>query len=235
MEKYQEGAPRDPHLAFIMDGNRRWAKAHMFRTLLGHAKGADVMEDAVDWCLESGVSVASFWALAKKNIEERDSEELGYLYELLIERVRGLVSRMLEKDIRFRWVGNRAIVPANVREALETTENETSGGRSMILAVAVGYGGQDEIVQAVKAAIRAGVDPESLNEKTFLSFLDSGDLPPPDLIVRTGGDTRHSGYYLYGSEYSEYYFTKTLWPDFGRIEFEAAHASLKGAKRNFGK
>lgn len=105
----------------------------------------------------------------------------------------------------------------------------------MTLILAIGYGGQDEIVRATKRAIQAGVDPETLDEKSFLQYLDTGRFPAPDLIVRTGGDVRHSGYFLYQAEYSEYYFTDTLWPDFGEDEFYASLNSLKNAKRNFGK
>jgi undecaprenyl diphosphate synthase len=223
------------HLGFIMDGNRRWAKSHAFATLIGHAKGADVMESVIERCIENGVEVASFWALAKKNIEERSEEERSYLYRLLLERVGNLLPKLREKNVAFRWVGNRSIVPENVRASLESAEKETAKHSGMLLVIAVGYGGQDEIVSAVKAALHAGIDPQTLNEKTLLRYLDTGNLPPPDLIVRTGGDTRHSGYFLFQSEYSEYYFTKTLWPDFSNEEFDAALGSLKGAKRNFGK
>ncbi len=224
-----------PHAAFIMDGNRRWAKSHELKTLLGHTKGADVLEDVADWSFDSSVSVVSFWAVAKKNIEERSEEELSHLYRLLLERVGTLVAKLKKRDVRFRWIGNRSIVPANVREALERSERETATSSGRCLVLAVGYGGQDEIVEAAKRAIADGADPSALDEKGFLRYLDTGDLPPPDLIVRTGGDVRHSGFFLYQSEYSEYFFTKTYWPDFSREEFDAALSSLKGAKRNFGK
>jgi undecaprenyl diphosphate synthase len=222
------------HIAFIMDGNRRWAKSHLLQTLQGHTKGADVMEDVADYCFDAGAETVSFWALAKKNIEERSAEEISYLYSLLLERLGRLVLRLKERDAKFRWIGNRTLVPANIREALENVETEMSSG-SRTVAIAIGYGGQDEIVEAAKAAIRDGANPETLDEKAFLKYLDTGSLPPPDLIIRTGGDMRHSGFFLFQSEYSEYYFTKTLWPDFDKAEFDASLASLKGAKRNFGK
>lgn len=223
------------HIGFIMDGNRRWAKRHALATLLGHTKGADVMENVVDYCLENGIEAVSFWALAKKNVEERSEEELSHLYRLLLERVEKLRSRLKKEQARFRWIGNRSILPQDVVEALDAVELETASHENLLLILAVGYGGQDEIVRAAKRAIAEGADPETLDEKSFLSYCDTGDVPPPDLIVRTGGDLRHSGYFLYQAEYSEYFFSDLLWPDFNRDEFDRAISSLKSAKRNFGK
>jgi undecaprenyl diphosphate synthase len=126
-------------------------------------------------------------------------------------------------------------LPQNVVETLDGVELETASHENLLLVLAVGYGGQDEIVRATKRALSEGVDPETLDEKEFLSYCDTGDVPPPDLIVRTGGDLRHSGYFLYQAEYSEYFFSDLLWPDFNRDEFDRAVSSLKSAKRNFGK
>lgn len=120
-------------------------------------------------------------------------------------------------------------------ETLDAVERETASHENLLLVLAVGYGGQDEIVRATKRALSEGVDPETLDEKEFLSYCDTGDVPPPDLIVRTGGDLRHSGYFLFQAEYSEYFFSDLLWPDFNRDEFDRAVSSLKSAKRNFGK
>lgn len=218
-----------------MDGNRRWAKRHALASLLGHNRGADVMEEVIEFCLEENVEVVSFWALAKKNVEERSPEELSYLYRIFLERVAKLRPKLFERDIRFRWIGNRAILPQDLVETLDAVQLESAEHRKMTLVLAVGYGGQDEIVRAAKRAIAEGADPETLDEKSFASYMDTGDLPAPDLIVRTGGDVRHSGYFLYQAEYSEYFFSDLLWPDFNRDEFDRAVSSLESARRNFGK
>lgn len=218
-----------------MDGNRRWAKSHAFATLLGHSKGADVMEEVIEYCIEDGVDVVSFWALAKKNVEERTEEELTYLFRLLLERVESLRPKLRRENIRFRWIGNRSILPQNVVETLDAAQDETESHVKMTLVIAVGYGGQDEIVRAAKRAIAEGADPETLDEKGFAAFTDTGSIPPPDLIVRTGGDIRHSGFYLYQAEYAEYFYSDLLWPDFDRDEFDRAVSSFRSAKRNFGK
>lgn len=223
------------HLGFIMDGNRRWAKRHAFATLMGHSKGADIMEEVIEYCLEDGVETVSFWAIAKKNIEERSQEELTYLFDLLMERMETMRPKLFEKNISFRWIGNRAILPQHVVETLDSAQDDTVSHTVMTVVLAIGYGGQDEIVRAVKRAISEGANPETLDEKAFASYMDTGNLPAPDLIVRTGGDMRHSGYFLYQAEYSEYFFSDLLWPDFTRAEFDRAVSSLKSAKRNFGK
>jgi undecaprenyl diphosphate synthase len=105
----------------------------------------------------------------------------------------------------------------------------------MTFILGIGYGGQDEVIRGIKNFIKQWGDVDTLNETSLLPYLDTGKFPPPDLIIRTGGDIRHSGYFLYQSEYSEYYFTKTLWPDFKKEEFYKAIDTLKGAKRNFWK
>jgi undecaprenyl diphosphate synthase len=111
----------------------------------------------------------------------------------------------------------------------------TKNGTKMTCIIAIGYGGQNEIIRAVRKCISAGVDTDSLDEKIFLQYMDSGMYPAPDMIVRTGGHIRHSGMYLYHSEYSEYYFTSTLWPDFGRVDIEKALLQYENAHRKYGK
>lgn len=223
------------HLGFIMDGNRRWAKQHMFQTLIGHQEGSKRVEEMIELCYNEGIEQCSFWALAKKNIENRSPEELHYLYELFEEMVEKLLPKLLEKDIRFEWVGNPDILPPHIVELLDETREKAKDGTKMTFILAIGYGGQDEIIRAIKKFMQTGGDPSSLDEKTLLPFLDTGRFPPPDLIIRTGGDTRLSGYFLYQSEYSEYYFTDTLWPDFRETEFYRAFETIKGARRMFGK
>lgn len=223
------------HLGFIMDGNRRWAKQHMLQTLLGHQEGRVRLEEVVEICYDEGIEYCSFWALAKKNIENRNKEELEYLYRLFEESIRNFLPRLLEKGIKLEWVGNPTILPSYIIELLDDAREKTKNGVKMTFILAIGYGGQDEIIRGIRNFIEQGGDISTLDETTFLPFLDTGRFPAPDLVVRTGGDTRLSGYFLYQSEYSEYYFTDTLWPDFKEEEFYKALRTLKNAKRNFGK
>lgn len=218
-----------------MDGNRRWAKKHALQTLLGHQEGRKRLEEMIELCYDEWLEYCSFWALAKKNIESRSQEELAYLYRMFEEGVDSLLPRLIEKGIRFEWVGNPDILPTNIVSLLDEAVEQAKNGNKMTLILAIGYGGQDEIIRGIKDFVKKWGDIDSLNETTFLSSLDTGRFPAPDLIVRTGGDTRLSGYFLYQSEYSEYYFTNTLWPDFTRDEFYTALTSLKNAKGNFWK
>jgi len=223
------------HLWFIMDGNRRWAKQHLLQTFFGHEEGSKRVEDIIELCYNEWAEYCSFWALAKKNIENRSKEELEYLYKLLWKSIQNFLPKLLEKGIKFEWVGNPDILPIQTVELLENTRETAKNGTKMTFILAIGYGGQDEIVRALKKFMKEGWDIEKLDENTFLPFLDTWRFPSPDLIVRTGGDMRLSGYFLYQSEYSEYYFTPTLWPDFKETEFYKALETLKDAKRNFGK
>lgn len=218
-----------------MDGNRRWAKRHAFQTFLWHQEGRKRLEEIVELCYGEWVEYCSFWALAKKNIESRSQEELNYLYRMFEEGVNDILPRLVEKGICFEWVGNPDILPARIVELLANAVEQAKNGEKMTFILAIGYGGQDEIIRGIKDFVRKWGDIESLDETTFLSSLDTGRFPAPDLIVRTGGDTRLSGYFLYQSEYSEYYFTDTLWPDFKKEEFYLALSTLNNAKRNFWK
>ena len=223
------------HIALIMDGNRRWAKAHAFATLLGHTQGSQVMENTIEWANEEKMEIVTFWALAKKNIEERSAEELTYLFRLLDEKIDSLLPKLQAKNMILDTIGNLAMLPKPIEEKLIKAKIDSAKNTGMRVVIALGYGGQDEIVRGVQRCLKEGVQPEKLDEKTFAKYLDSGHLPAPELIIRTGGDIRHSGFYLYTAEYSEYYFTNTLWPDFSREEFDRALGTLKSAKRNFGK
>jgi undecaprenyl diphosphate synthase len=223
------------HIGFIMDGNRRWATKRNLLKHLWHHQGAVVAEEMMRSCVQKGIEEISFWALAKKNILERSENELTYLYSLLSDWIQKIHTLCEENNISFHTVWDLDLLPIYLKETINNTIQLTSSATGSKLILWIGYGGQDEIVRATQKAIQSGLKPEDINETTFLQFLDSGRFPPPDLIIRTGWDTRHSGYFLYQAEYSEYYFTKTLWPDFGEDEFITALDSLKNAKRNFWK
>ncbi len=142
---------------------------------------------------------------------------------------------MQEQSIRFATIGDLSLLPDDIRSIFSDAVEATKHSQVMTFILAFWYSGQDEIVRGVKRCISEGVDPDTLTEKEFLTYLDSGKYPPPDLIVRTGWNIRHSGYLLYQSAYSEYYFTETLWPDFSQKDFDGAVDFFEWAKRNFGK
>ena len=175
------------------------------------------------------------WALSKENIIERDPREIATIFTLIEYKIPSLIPRLQKAGIRLEVIGDLWLVPPSVRTILLDAIEATKAGDKMTFVLAIAYSGQDEIVRAVKRVIAEGVDPQTLTEHEFLTSLDSGKYPPPDLIVRTGGSIRHSGFYLYQSAYSEYYFTDTLWPDFGPTDFQKALDDYALSGRNFGK
>jgi undecaprenyl diphosphate synthase len=218
-----------------MDGNRRWAKKLSNIVSFGHESGWANVEKVLTLALEAGIPYTSMWALSKENIIERDPIEIATIFRLFEEKVPKLIPKLQKAGIRMEIIGDLWLVSPAVRTILLDAIEATKAGDKMTFILAVAYSGQDEIVRWVKRAIAEGVDPQTLTEREFLTYLDSGRYPPPDLIVRTGGSIRHSGFYLYQSAYSEYYFTDTLWPDFGALDFEKALDAYALSGRNFGK
>lgn len=231
------------HLGFIMDGNRRWATSKWILKMLGHTKWVDNVENILDLCLKEKIEYVSMWVLAKKNIEERSTSELKHLYDLIRTKVPKLLPKLIKNNIKFETIWNLDLLPEDVKETLLKSKKDTENLSWMTFILAVWYGGQDEIIRWIKNFCLQNIEEinnwkdfiEKLNEKEFVKYLDSGKFPAPDLIVRTGWDCRLSWYLLYLSEYSEYYFTDTFWPDFDESEFYKALNTLKWAKRNFWK
>lgn len=223
------------HIGFIMDGNRRYAKRLQNVVSFWHERGGDNIENILWFCLDAEISHVSMWALSKENIQERDSTEINAIYSLIEKKVPKLIPKLIQKWIRFEVIWDLWLIPDTIRTILFDAMEQTTLWTNMTFILAIGYSGQDEIVRGIKRIIAEWVDPKMLTEKEFLTYLDSGKYPPPDLIVRTGGNIRHSGFFLYQSAYSEYYFTETLWPEFSQWDFQKALDFFYGVKRNFWK
>ncbi len=223
------------HLWIIMDWNRRWAKSKMLPTLMWHKAW---FENAVKiiryaWKIPE-ISHLTLWALSKENLVKRDALELAWIIKL-IEKLQYLLPELQENNIKFETIWDIEKLPETSQKVLQNVKNETKNNTGMILIAAFVYSGQDEIIRAIKKIFSSWIDINSLDEKWFKKFLDTRDFPAPDLIIRTGWDIRHSGFMLYDSDYSEYYFTQKLWPDFDEQELEKAIDFLQWSKRNFGK
>lgn len=218
-----------------MDGNRRWAKKISNLVSVGHAKWGDNIETILNLCLTEKIEVVSMWALSKENILERSEVEIAGIFQLFREKIPKLVEKLIKSSVRLDIVGDLWLVPTDIRTLLIDAMEQTKDGIKMTCVFAIAYSGQDEIIRGIKRAIAEWIDPKTLDEKSFLTYLDTGKYPPPDLIIRTGGSIRHSGFFLYHSAYSEYFFTETLWPDFGSSDFYQALEFYNGAKRNFWK
>lgn len=223
------------HIGFILDWNRTWARARWLPTFEWHRQWYKRIEPILDLCYEQGMEYVSLWVLSNKNITERSKEEVKYLFELLEYGIVDLGKKAIKKWYRIELVGDLELIPEKHRKPMIESVEKTKEGTSMTVLIAIGYGWQNEIVRATKRAIESGISASDITEETFLSFLDTGAFPPPDLIVRTGWHTRHSGFFLFQSEYSEYYFPSINWPDFSEEELYKALNSYSKAERKFWK
>lgn len=223
------------HVGFIMDGNRTWAKERWLETFEWHKVGYENMEAVIDGCLEKWVEYVSFWALSDDNIRERSALELKYLFDLLADNMSNLVEKVMPRNIRLEFVGDRNLLRKDCREALLEAENTTKQNTGMVVIVAIGYGWQEEIVRGVQKLAREWFDFSRIQREDILHSIDTGKFPPVDLIVRTGGHIRHSGYFLFQSPYAEYFFSQKNWPAFDSYELDACFESYASRKRKFGK
>jgi short-chain Z-isoprenyl diphosphate synthase len=232
------------HVGVLPDGNRRFARVGMKSVDDGHRDGADTVERLVRWCDELDIPVVTLWVLSTDNFQ-RPEDELRGIFSLVEERLESLATSQArsKRPRRIRSVGHRDLLPAQTLEAIERVEQATAGNSGGDLIIAVGYGGREEIVDAVKEMladhIRRGESLEGvaagLDADEIARYLYAPDVPDPDLIIRTSGELRLSGFMLWQSAYSEYYFCDVFWPAFRRIDFLRALRSYGQRERRRGK
>lgn len=231
-----ENVPK--HIAIIMDGNRRWAKKRLLPTQLGHAQGADNLERVADACADLGVKYLTVYAFSTENWK-RSEEEVDYLMKLLAKHINDFDKRIKNRDIRFRLVGDINRLNDELQNGIRSIEERTKDKPGLTLNVAINYGGRAEMTFAAKKIaqeVKEGkLNIEDITEDTVSNYLQTLDTPDPELIIRTGGEERLSGFLLWQSAYSELYFTDTLWPDFDEKELNKAIEEYTNRKRNFGK
>ncbi len=231
------------HIGVIPDGNRRWARERGIPLAFAYRIGADKVEEFLEWCLEYGIRVVTVYILSSENLTRRSRIELEILFALLKERLRKVRNdnRIHENEVRVRVVGRKWLLPKDVLEEAEKTEEETSRYNRHCLNLAIAYGGRQEIIDAVRRIaedVRMGrLSPWEIDERVFTryTYLDcNGEYVEPDLIIRTGGERRLSNFLLYHVAYSEIYFTEKYWPDFTRQDFEDALRDYSARIRRFG-
>lgn len=231
--------PVPHHVAIIMDGNRRYAKDFGLMVSEGHDKGRQKLEDVLEWCMEIGVRMLTVYAFSTENVG-RPKEEVDVLMRMFVENFRRLGDepRVHKHKIRVRVLGQRELLPEDLREAIEYAERRTEGYDQYFFNLAVGYGGREEILQAIRKvaeAVKEGrLDIEDIDEKKFAEFLYTKDMPDPDLILRTSGEERISNFLLWQLAYSELYFSDIYWPGFRKIDFLRAVRSYQLRQRRFG-
>jgi len=233
------------HIGIIMDGNRRFARRRrQANPLYGHLKGADKLEEVLNWCEEAGVEVVSVWIFSLDNFH-RAAQEVTGLMELFERKFLELVThpRIHQNQIRVRFLGKTEFLPQGVQMALAEVEQATAHYTRRVLNVGVAYGGREEIVEAFRQHLRdqaaqgrsvedicAVLAPEDIEP-----YLYTAHVPDPDLIIRTSGEIRLSGFLLWQSVYSEFYFCDSNWPDFRKIDFLRALRDYSRRKRRFGR
>ena len=216
-------APR--HIAIIMDGNGRWAKKRLLPRVAGHRAGADALDRVMHYCREAGVEFLTVYAFSTENWK-RSADEVSALMSLLATYIKTKGKELVENRIRFRVIGRRTDLSESLQKAIAALEEKTAEG-DFTLAVALSYGGRDEIVRAA-AKFNGGT------EEDFARLLDTADMPDPDLVIRTSGEQRLSNFLLWQAAYAEFYFTSVYWPDFDRAEFERALESFSKRERRMG-
>lgn len=225
------------HLAIIMDGNGRWAQQRGLPRIEGHQRGGETVTRIVDECLRQGIRYLSLFAFSSENWG-RPQQEVDALMVLLLQFLSSQRERMLDGGISLRVVGDMSRLSDSVKAALTEAENATTRGEQLTLILALSYGGRDEIVRAARDIARQVVagqlDLDELDNKFFSSCLDTGDIPEPDLLIRTSGEMRISNFYLWQAAYAELYFTNVLWPDFDAVEMQKAINDYLHRKRRFG-
>lgn len=239
-KQLMRGLPADRmprHVGVMLDGNRRWAKARGHNTATGHRAGADNIEPFLTWCEELHIEVVTLWLLSTDNLK-RPENELAPLLEIIEDVVADLASKQ-------RWqlnlVGARNLLPQRTRDRLEQATSASRTG-DLVVNIAVGYGGRQEITDAVRAMLlQAAADGESLESvaqkltvEDIAANLYTKGQPDPDLVIRTSGEQRLGGFLLWQSAHSEFYFCEAFWPDFRRVDFLRAVRAYAERERRFG-
>lgn len=222
------------HIAIIMDGNRRWAKQRGLRSEEGHDYAAmKVIKPIIERCVELKIPYVTFWAFSTENWK-RDEEEIKALFNIFRKGLATLAGELIAKGARMRLLGEIDKFPKDIAQRALDAIQRSQKNSVITVTFALNYGGRDEILRAIKKIVEKGYKTSEITEDLFSSVLDTAGVPDPDMIIRTGGEQRLSGYLPWQSVYSELYFTKTLFPDFGVAELDMAIEDLKGRDRRFG-
>ena len=226
------------HIAFIMDGNRRWAKQHGLPIALGHKKGAETLIDIAKAVKKMDVKYMTVYAFSTENWQ-REKSEVDALMNLLRHYLDTSFKELQENDVRILFIGERYMLAPDIIEKMQKIENETADNKSVTLCVALSYGSRQEIVAAVHRIaeqVKTGtININDIDMQTITDNLYTKGIPDPDLLIRTSGEMRISNYLLWQSAYTEFYFSKTFWPDFSEVELKQIITEYKDRERRYGK
>ncbi|HSF91318.1 MAG TPA: polyprenyl diphosphate synthase [Paracoccaceae bacterium] len=236
-EDSQHSDQQARHVAIIMDGNGRWAKARGLPRLAGHRAGAKTVSTILESCPDLGVEHLTLFAFSTENWK-RSVEEVEGLMALFRRYMRKQAADLVRDGVCVRFIGERSRLDRDIQDMMASIEESSAHNTRLFLTVALNYGGRDELARATRKiaeAVAAGtLDPATINEASVAAALDTYGTPDPDLVIRTSGEYRISNFLLWQTAYSEFAFTKTLWPDFTVDEFKSMLTGYKGRVRRFG-
>ena len=228
----REELPR--HVAVIMDGNRRWARANGVTDFEGHAAGMEAVRRLVQHAVRRGVPMLTLYAFSRENWARSDDEVSG-LFDLLGKAIADETDELRAQGVRVRVLGRLEELPDDTRDSIRAALAHTAEGSRLQLNIAWNYAGRTELVDAVRRIVASGALPEAVDERTISDALYTSGLPDPDLLVRTGGEQRVSNFLIWQCAYAELVFSDCLWPDFGEAEFDAALLEFARRTRRFGR
>ncbi|MDP7642475.1 MAG: isoprenyl transferase [Alphaproteobacteria bacterium] len=225
------------HVAIIMDGNGRWARARGLPRIAGHKQGTEAVRSTVRACSDLGISYLTIYAFSSENWK-RPASEVDDLMGLLRFYIRRELVDLGREGVRIRFIGDRSRLDTDINRLISDSEQSTANNKGLIFTVALNYGGRQEILEAARVfaqSVRDGKhEPADMSEHLFESYLQSKDMPDPDLLIRTSGEQRLSNFLLWQSAYTEFLFTSTLWPDFTREHLEQAVHEYQRRERRYG-
>ena len=230
-ERKLEHVPR--HVAIIMDGNGRWARARGLPRLAGHRAGTENLRPILEACVEFGIEFLTIWTSSTENWQRPETEVKG-LMRILERMIQRELRRLHEEGVRLCHIGRLDRLPRRLQQQIQDAIEMTKDNKRIVLNVAFDYGGRPEIVQAVQRIIDDGLPVEDVDEDLISSYMYTAGQPDPDLVIRTSGELRTSGFMMWQAAYSEYYLTPTYWPDFGREELYEALAAFGERDRRYG-
>lgn len=225
------------HIAIILDGNRRWAKKRMLPSKMGHKQGGKNVETICEEAYKMGVEYLTVYAFSTENWKRQD-EEVDAIMGILRDYLKNCIKTSRKNNMRVRILGDRSRLDEDIQNTIRELEENSANNTGLNFQVALNYGGRDELVRAfadIVSDIEDGkVDKNDLSEELISRYLDTKDIPDPDLLIRTSGEERLSNFLLWQIAYAEFYFTEVLWPDFDKKELEKAIAYYNKRDRRFG-
>jgi undecaprenyl diphosphate synthase len=222
------------HVAIIMDGNRRWARARGVSEIEGHAAGVEAIREVLGHAVRRELRVLTLYAFSRENWARTDDEVVG-LFGLLEGAIRSETAELRAQGVRVRLLGRRDELPEETRASIESALAATADGDRLLLNIAFNYAGRTELVDAVRAIAASGIPAEAIDESTISQALYTSGLPDPDIVIRTGGEQRLSNFLIWQAAYAELITSDTLWPDFGPADLDRALAEYASRTRRFGR